>query len=51
MGKQTILVSESSEVPFDIAGLRIIFWTNPAELKVRLTETLLRTIAATAVEP
>jgi hypothetical protein len=51
MGKQTILVSESSEVPFDIAGLRIVFWTNPAELRTRLTETLLRTISATALEP
>jgi hypothetical protein len=46
LGKQTIIVSKGvDDVPFDVAGLRILIWHSYEELSSQLTQTLLRTVA------
>jgi hypothetical protein len=46
MDKQTILVSKKMEgVPFDVSSFRVLLWETKEDLRINLTETLLRTIA------
>src|SRR5262249_41112079 len=46
LGKQTILISQTLEdVPFDVAGLRILVWRSRQDLEQGLSQALLRTIA------
>jgi hypothetical protein len=51
LGKQTVLVSKSlDDVPFDVAGLRILIWSSRQDLEQKLSQTLLRTVSDSVVQ-
>jgi hypothetical protein len=46
LGKQTLLISQAlDDVPFDVAGLRILLWRSRQDLEQSLSQALLRIMA------